>query len=287
VSALVASGSARGERKAVCAALGLSRASFYRDIAERSTVAKDAGLALRIEALALEWPSYGYRRILAALRQEGWAVGSKRTLGIMRERGLLCRRRRRLVRTTDSGHGLAVYPNLAQSLCVCRTGQLWIADMTYIRMQDGRFAYMAAVLDAYSRKAVGWAVSERIDTALALSALSMALSKRAAPMFHHSDRGVQYASQAYVEALTSRRVQISMSRTGNPYDNAKMESFMKTLKVEEVYTKAAYETIDEVRAHIGHFLGTLYNQQRLHSALGYRSPEQFEKQQANNNIHFP
>ena len=285
MSALIQTGSARGERKAVCMALGLSRASFYRDIAQRSSVDKDAELAGRIEALALEWPSYGYRRICAALRQEGLAIGCKRTLGIMRERGLLCRRRRKRLQTTDSAHGLAVYPNLAKSLCVCRTGQLWIADMTYIRVQDGRFVYLAAVLDAYSRKAVGWAVSERIDAALALAALNMALSTSPAPLFHHSDRGVQYASAEYVQALVSRQVQISMSRTGNPYDNAKMESFMKTFKVEEVYTKAPYASIDQARAHIGHFLGTLYNQKRLHSALGYRSPDQFEKQ--GDNIHFP
>ena len=159
--------------------------------------------------------------------------------------------------------------------------------MTYIRMHSGSFVYLAALLDAYSRKAVGWAVSEKIDTALALSALNMALARRPAPLFHHSDRGVQYASAEYVKALTQRQVQISMSRTGNPYDNATMESFMKTLKVEEVYTKAPYATIDDVRAHIGHFLGTLYNRQRLHSALGYRSPDQFEKQTGNNNTQFP
>jgi transposase InsO family protein len=195
----------------------------------------------------------------------------------MREANLLCRRKKRFVATTDSAHSQRIYANLKPSIALASVNQLWVADMTYIGL-PGQFVYLAVVLDAYSRKALGWAMSERIDTKLALGALSMALEKRGAPMYHHSDRGCQYASAEYVAELTRHRVQMSMSRTANPYDNAGMESFMKTLKVEEVY-RAEYKTMNDAWASIDHFIGTVYNEQRLHSALGYVPPTEFENEQ--------
>jgi transposase InsO family protein len=278
VSAWIRDHAALGFRLALCRAIKLPRASFYRDIRVHApSIDQDEVLVERILHWAQKWPLYGYRRITQMLRRGGFVVNHKKVLRIMRERNLLVRRRRRFVATTDSDHGLAVYPNLARSLCLCHPNQLWVADMTYIRLPEG-FVYLAAVLDAYSRRAVGWALSRKIDTKLTLSALTMAMQNRGAPLYHHSDRGVQYASAEYVQALTSKQVQISMSRSGNPYDNASMESFMKTLKTEEVYPNQ-YNTFEQVMQGIDHYIGELYNQQRLHSALGYRSPDEFELQQ--------
>jgi transposase InsO family protein len=195
----------------------------------------------------------------------------------MREANLLCRRRKRFVATTDSAHGQRIYANIKASICLVRVGQLWVADMTYIALPQG-FAFLAVILDAYSRKAVGWAMSERIDTKLALSALDMALDKRGAPLYHHSDRGSQYASAEYIAALSRHQVQISMSRTANPYDNAGMESFMKTLKYEEVH-RSEYKTLAQAWLNIDHFIGSVYNDRRLHSALGYITPTEFEREQ--------
>jgi transposase InsO family protein len=231
-------------------------------------------LLAKIEQIALDWPCYGYRRITAELVRCGAQIGRRSVLRIMREANLLCRRKRRFVATTDCVHGNRVYSNLKGSIALAHTNQLWVADMTYIAMPD-KFAFLAVVLDAYSRKAVGWAMSERLDTKLALSALNMALDQRGAPLYHHSDRGCQYASAEYVAELAKHQVQISMSRTGNPYDNAGMESFMKTLKHEEVY-RSEYKTLEQARANIDHFIGTLYNDRRLHSALGYVTPTEFE-----------
>jgi putative transposase len=194
----------------------------------------------------------------------------------IRKDNLLCLRRRAFVRTTDSNHSLTVYPNLARGLVLSNINQLWVSDITYIRLRR-EFVYLAVVLDAYSRRCIGWALSRHIDTELALAALRMALRTRTVPagLVHHSDRGVQYAAADYVALLHEHQIQISMSRTGNPYDNAKAERFMRTLKYEEVYLND-YDTLAEVLASVQHFIDAVYNRKRLHSAIGYLPPVEFE-----------
>jgi transposase InsO family protein len=208
----------------------------------------------------------------------GWQVGPNRVYRLMREDNLLCLRRRKFVVTTNSNHGRPVYPNLARGMVLTGIDQLWVADITYIRLET-EFVYLAVVLDAYSRRVIGWALDRNLEDELTIAALGMALERRiAAPgLVHHSDRGVQYASQDYTDLLKSRGITISMSRKGNPYDNAACESFMKTLKYEEVH-RQDYRDLAEARSSIQHFLERVYNEKRLHSALGYRSPVEFERQ---------
>ena len=231
-----------------------------------------------IQKLAVEMPAYGYRRITAALRRDEWVVNHKRVLRLMRADNLLCLRRRAFVRTTDSDHELRVYPNLALDLKVDGLNQLWVADITYIRLLL-EFVYLAVILDAFSRRVIGWALDRRLEAELALAALRMAIARgRVAPgLVHHSDQGVQYASGDYIELLNEQGILISMSRRGNPYDNAQAESFMKTLKYEEVY-RTEYLDFADARRRIGHFLESVYNEKRLHSALGYLPPAEFEQQ---------
>jgi transposase InsO family protein len=259
----------------LCAILDVSRSWYY---AAQGEQADERAVALRaaIEEIVLEFPGYGYRRVTKALQREGWRVNHKRVLRIMRAEALLCQLKRRWVPTTDSRHGLTTYPNLLLGMAVTRLNQVWVADITYIRLPRG-FAYLAAILDAYSRKVIGWALSRWIDTALTLQALDHALATRpvAAGLIHHSDRGVQYASSAYVDRLQERGIQISMAARGNPYENAQAESFFKTLKSEEVYLKE-YRDIDEAQQHLDQFIADVYNTKRLHSALGYRPPAEFE-----------
>lgn len=237
----------------------------------------DVAVRDRMHTIALAHNCYGYRRITHQLRREGLLVNSKRVLRLMRQDNLLCLRKRPWVRTTDSGHRLPVYPNLAAECQVERINQLWVADLTYIRLGH-EFIYLAVVLDAYSRRVIGWALENHLRAELALGALRMALANRPQPagLIHHSDRGVQYASSEYTEMLRSHGIAISMSRRGNPYDNAKAESFMKTLKYEEVYLQE-YDTMSDARASIGMFLMDVYNQRRLHSAVGYCPPAEFER----------
>lgn len=262
-----------------CQLLGASRASYYRPVGERDEAAASA-LRAAIEGIVAEFAGYGYRRVTAQLHREGWGVNHKRVLQIMREESLLCQLQRRWVRTTNSEHGLGVYPNLLFD-CGWRrlTGinQAWVADLTYIRLLTG-FCYLAAILDAYSRRVVGWCLSRRIDAALALSALQQALMTRKPPpgFIHHSDRGVQYACHGYVERLERAQARISMAAKGTPRENAQAESFMRTLKHEEVYLQD-YETYEQAEVGIGHFIEAVYNQKRLHSALGYRPPTEFEE----------
>jgi len=259
-----------------CEALALSRATYYRGSAPT-----DSQLELRdaLQRIALEMPSYGYRRISKELERQGWqGVNHKRVLRLMRQDNLLCLRKRRFVVTTESGHGLPIYPNLAAEMTPTGLHQLWVADITYVRLAR-EFVYLAVVLDAYSRRCIGWQLGRRLNSQLPLGALEMALASRPVPpgLIHHSDRGVQYACADYTGLLTAHQIQISMSRRGNPYDNALAESFIKTLKYEEVHLDE-YLDLADAEASIRAFIEIVYNCKRLHSALGYLPPVEFEQQ---------
>jgi transposase InsO family protein len=259
-----------------CLGAGLSRAGFYRHYEEDEPRQSDVELRDAIQKIVIENRFYGYRRVTAMLNQQDWVVNHKRVLRLMRADNLLALRKRRYVLTTDSRHPFAIYPNLVPRLEVNGINQLWVADITYIHLREA-FLYLAVILDAYSRKAVGWELGDTLEASLAVAALQRALANRAIEpgLVHHSDRGVQYASKDYVALLEAHGFLISMSRTGNPYDNAKAESFMKTLKCEEVYLQK-YRNREEVHASIAHFIEEVYNGKRLHSALGYLSPIMFE-----------
>ena len=257
---------------------GVSRASFYRFDEEGSaSVDRDLDLRDAVQRIALEWPSYGRPRITAELKRQGWRVGPNRVRRIMCEDNLLCVRKRKFVMTTDSNHGRKVYPNLASEMDPTGINQLWIADITYIRLET-EFVYLAVVIDAFSRRVIGWALERTLEDELTLAALRMALSQRAVQpgLVHHSDRGSQYASTDYTDMLRAHAIQISMSRKGNPWDNAACESFMKILKYEEVL-RNEYRDLGEARRSILRFLEQVYNEKRLHSALGYRPPAEFEQ----------
>ena len=256
----------------------VSRSGFYR-FHEDEPPKPDPDMDLRdaIQRIALEWSSYGRPRITAELRRRGWKVNPKRVYRILREDNLLCVRRRKFVVTTDSHHGRKVYPNLARQMVVTDVDQLWVADITYIRLQE-EFVFLAVILDGCSRRVIGWALERTLEDELTLAALRMALGQRTiqAGMVHHSDRGCQYASKDYTDLLQAHDIQISMSRKGNPWDNAACESFMKTLKYEEVL-RNEYRDLGEARRSVVRFLEQVYNQKRLHSALGYCPPAEFEQ----------
>ena len=267
----------------------LSRSSFYHRPKDRSQgeMQQEVDLRGKIEAICLEYPRYGYRRVSEQLKREGLQVNHKKVLRLMRKSDLLCRIRHRWVKTTDSKHRFPRYPNLIKGIVTTCLNQVWLSDITYIRIRTG-FVYLAAILDAYSRKMIGYAVSTSLDTALTLEALKMAIARRQPDpgVIHHSDQGAQYASGEYVDELKRQGFLISMARTGNPYDNAIMESFFKTLKHEEV-NLCEYETYQDVINRLPYFLEEAYNHKRLHSALGYRPPDEFEEallSQENNEI---
>jgi putative transposase len=262
---------------ALCQMTGLSRAGYYRWRLPPPATPVAMELRSQLQQVAVEWPAYGYRRITAELKRRGFEVNHKHVLRLMHEDNLLCLRRRSFVVTTDSCHNLPVYPNLARDIRPEAINQLWIADITYIRLR-AEFVYLAVVLDAFSRRVIGWALGRTLEAKLAVSALRMAIEQRkpAAGLVHHSDRGVQYASSEYTGLLQQHLAQISMSRRGNPYDNAACESFMKTLKYEEVY-RTEYRDLPDALASIGEFIEKVYNQTRLHSALGYVPPVEFEQ----------
>ena len=260
----------------LCESAVVSRASYYRSWRRREPKQEEVALRDAIQRLALKDRHCGYRRIGRLLKREGWLVNHKRVLRLMREDNLLSIRRQRFVVTTDSDHPWRIYPNLARRVVLSGINQLWVSDITYVRLQR-EFIYLAVILDVYSRRLVGWSISRRLDSGFALEALESALKQRqpAPGLIHHSDRGVQYASNNYVQRLEAHGIVISMSRPGNPYDNAWAESFMKTLKTEEVDGRR-YRDLQDATASIGRFIHDVYNQQRLHSALDYRSPMEFE-----------
>ena len=260
-----------------CAVAGVSRAGFYRHYQEHEPRQAEVALRDLIQQVVLGNRCYGYRRVTAELQQRGEWVNHKRVLRLMRADNLLAVRKRRYVFTTDSRHTYAVYPNLAVRVALSGINQLWVADITYVRLRE-TFLYLAMVMDAYSRRVVGWELGEDLRAELALAALNRALADRSVEpgIVHHSDRGVQYCSTAYVEQLQRYGFAISMSRCGNPYDNARAESFLKTLKSEEVYLRR-YRDLEDARASIHHFIEDVYNRKRLHSSLGYLAPIAFEQ----------
>src|SRR5712664_2414360 len=264
--------------KSLGEAVGLARSTISRRLhaPASATINKELELRAQIQSVALEMRSYGYRPFTKELQRRGVVVNHKLVLRLMRADNLLCLRRRAFVNTTDSNHKLTIYPNLARDLLLSNINQLWVADITYIRLRR-EFIYLAVILDAYSRRCIGWALARYLDVRLPLAALQMALQTRTLEpgLMHHSDQGVQYASLEYVAVLQQNHIQISMSRPGNPYDNAKPERFMRTLKYEEIYIND-YDTFAEVLTSVQHFIEVVYNQKRLHSAIGYLPPAEFE-----------
>ena len=265
-----------------CSSLGVSRSGYNKWIKKDQTHYSDTEemkLKNEIHAIAIDFPRYGYRRITIELHRRGFEVNHKVVYELMRIDNLLCIKKQFVPKTTDSEHNLPVYPNLARDIVIVSINQLWAADITYIRLVR-EFIYLAVIIDVFSRKCIGWKLGRDIDAKLALSALDMALADRKdmgiSDLIHHSDQGVQYASWDYVNKLKEYGINISMSRRGNPYDNAFAESFIKTLKYEEVYLWE-YETFDEAHKNIKKFLEVVYNKKRVHSSIGYVTPEEFEK----------
>ena len=261
----------------LCDLLGVSRSWYYAQINQPDQDEQDIALRDEIERIILEFPGYGYRRVTRALARRGWIINHKHVLRIMQEESLLCHLKKRFVMTTtNSRHGFPVYPNVLADATLCAPDQAWVADFTYIRLRSA-FVFLACILDAFSRRCVGWHLSKEMTTQLTSSALHQAIVERHPQpgLIHHSDRGVQYASREYIEQLQHIGAQISMSAVGNPYDNAKAESFFKTLKQEEVYLKE-YDSFADAEENLTVFLEDVYNMKRLHSSLGYIPPAEFE-----------
>lgn len=260
----------------LCTLLGVSRSWFYARALDRPEPPEALALRAAIETITLDFPGYGYRRVTKQLQRDGWTVNHKRVLRIMREEALLCQLQRRFIPTTNSRHALRRYPNLLANQSLTGPNQAWVADITYVRLPTG-FVYLAALMDSWSRYCVGWHLSRTIDTRLTLAALDQAILVRqpAAGLIHHSDQGIQYANDAYVDRLDAIGARISMAAVGNPYENAQAERFFRTLKHEEVYLNQ-YDSFADAVAQIGAFIDEVYNHTRLHSRLGYRPPAEFE-----------
>jgi len=271
-----------------CKALEVSRSGYYKWQSKAEVVSSEINIDLKnqIQSIALEFPGYGYRRIAAELRNLGYAANRKRVLKLMRQDNLLCLKKKFKLITTDSNHGLPIYPNLLKNIKITGPNQVWASDITYVQLIHEHI-YLAVILDLYSRKCIGWELSRNIDGQLVKSALDKAFENRWSEsiqeIIHHSDQGIQYASTNYINFLKDHKMIISMSRKGNPYDNAFVESFIKTLKVEEVYLNE-YRTFEDAYSNIWRFIETVYNKKRLHSSLGYRSPERFEMEVALNTV---
>jgi len=262
----------------MCRVAAVSRASFYRWLEPRMPVEEEMEVRAAIQAVVLEHRRrYGYRRVTRELRRRGLLVNHKRVARLMSQDNLLAVQPRAWVATTNSGHELEVYMNLAARMKVTGINQLWVADIPYIRL-SAEFVYLAVVLDKFSRKVVGWALGRTLSASLTVAALQQAVAQRQPPpgLVHHSDRGLQYASEEYAKVLRLHGIVPSMSRPANPYDNAFCESFLRTLKREEIDARA-YRDLDDLRAHVQEFIERYYNRCRLHSALGYRPPEEFEQ----------
>jgi transposase InsO family protein len=264
----------------MCDMATVSRGSFYRSWENKAPSEAEMALRDAIQRMAVTHRFYGYRRIAVLVQREGYEVGAKKVRRLMKEDNLLAVRRRKFVVTTDSDHDFVVYPNLAEHVIVSDVNQLWVADITYIRLL-AEFVYLAVVLDAFSRRAVGWALGRNLQTSLPLAALESAIQSRqpSLGLVHHSDRGTQYASNDYVKRLEGIGAVLSMSRPARPWENGQCESFLKTLKREEINARP-YRTMEELQQHLEEFIEQIYNRVRLHSALGYRSPAEFEQQQA-------
>ena len=262
-----------------CPILNISRGSYYKWENNGFVNNSNPLLLKEVHNIAEEFPTYGYRRMRHELNRRNVSIGDKKVRKIMKQENLVCRRKKAFKPvTTDSNHSFRIYPNLTKNLNVTRLNQLWVSDITYIRLPHG-FAYLATIIDVFSRKCIGWALSKEIDTVLTITALDMAINARwnmgLLDLIHHSDQGIQYASDSYIEMLNQFGIKISMSKKGNPYDNAFAESFNKTLKVEEVYINE-YETYEEAYKNIKHFIELVYNKKRIHSGIGYITPEEFE-----------
>lgn len=262
-----------------CESLQLSKSNYYNWARGRLPKTRDSYLIKEVHDIAYEFPFYGYRRMTHELHRRNMPINSKKVRKIMKQENLVCRRKKAFKPvTTLSDHDCKIYPNLAKNLEVTGLNQLWVADITYIRLPNG-FAYLASIIDIFSRKCIGWSLARNIDAILTLDALNVAINERwhigFSNLIHHSDQGVQYACDNYIQKLEQFDIKISMSRRGNPYDNAFMESFNKTIKVEEVYINE-YETFEEAYKNIKHFIELVYNKKRLHSSLGYVPPEEFE-----------
>ena len=261
----------------LCSAVALCRAEYYRHSNCTTETEPDLELRQEIQAIAADMPAYGYRRITAQLARNGVVANHKRVLQLMRKDGLLCVRKPAFVNTTQSQHSFTIYPNLVPTLSIDGPDQLWVADITYIHLRRDVF-YLAVMLDAFSRRVIGWQMDSTLGAQLTVAALQKALAQRTITpnLVHHSDRGTQYAANVYANLLKEQGIRISMSRSGNPYDNAQAERFIKTLKYEEIYLNE-YENFAEARFRIGDFLEEVYNHKRLHSKLGYVPPAEFEQ----------
>jgi transposase InsO family protein len=272
-----------------CASLGVSRRTYYYNLKERRIDKSDKAITDSILDIASEFQKYGYRRITAELHRMGQPINHKKVLRIMREENILCKPKKKFrISTTDSDHNYPIYPNLAKDIVLTWINQFWVADITYVHLLH-ECVYLAVIIDVFSRKCIGWELSKRIDAEMVLNALDMAIRSRVHlgidGLIHHSDQGVQYACDEYVDRLKDLGIQISMSRKGNPYDNAFAESFMKTLKAEEVYLKE-YKTFDEAYNNIKQFIEIVYNKKRLHSSIGYVPPDEFEQEALNTCANF-